>query len=124
MSIGYNVVAVSIRKIFIRFNEHVNSAKRKQKPAVGKHIFSAKHEINISDLKLVQPVKQLWKVEYYESIHIHKHKHENLLNADDGNIKSPLLELFVLKRRVAENVIEITEDSPNSSTNESFYDCE
>lgn len=114
---------MTVRKLFVRFNEHIKSAKWKQKTAVGQHIFSAKHKIDIGNLKLIQPVRQLWKVEYYEAIHIHKHKHENLLNVDNGNIKSALLDLFVLKRRVDENIIDLIEDTPNSSASDIFYDC-
>lgn len=121
---GRVYIGMSIRKIFIRFNEHINSARWQRKTAVGRHIFSSGHEINISNLELIQPVRQMWKVEFYEAIHIHKHKHENLLNIDDGNIDSPLLELFVLKKRVDENIVDLTEDTPNSSASESFYDCE
>lgn len=115
---------MTIRKLFIRFNEHVNSARWKQKTAVGRHIFMTKHEINISDLRLIQQVKQQWKVEYYEAIHIHKHRHENLLNVDDGNIKSPLLNLFLLKRKVDERIIDLTDDTPNSSISDIYYDCD
>lgn len=100
---------MTIRKLFIRFNEHIKSANWKQKTAVGKHIFDTNHEVNISELKLVQPIR---------------HRHENLLNVDDGNIKSPLLNLFVVKRKVDERVIDLTEDTPNTSMNETFYDCE
>lgn len=64
--------------------------------------YCSNHQINISELKLVQQVHKMWNIEYIEAIHIHKHKHENQLNEDDGNIKSPLLELFIIKRRVDE----------------------
>lgn len=114
---------MTVRKLFVRFNEHINSARWKTKTAVGRHICSPKHNVHISDLKLVQEVRQKWKVEYYESIHIHKNKHQHLLNADHGNIKSPLLNLFTLKRTYDGNVIDLTEDTPNVSFNEEFFDC-
>lgn len=115
---------MTIRKLFIRFNEHVKSAKWKTKTAVGRHIFVSNHQVNISDLKLIQPVQQSWKIEYIEAIHIHKHKHENLLNVDDGNIKSPILELFIIERIVDERVIDLTDETPDSSMNETFYECD
>lgn len=40
---GRYYFGMTIRKVFIRFNEHVNSARWKNKIAVGKHIFSANH---------------------------------------------------------------------------------
>lgn len=67
---------MTIRKLFVRFNEHVNSAKWKNKTAVGRPTFSSNNGVHISDLQLIQPVRQMWKVEYYEAIHIHRHKHE------------------------------------------------
>jgi len=121
---GRPYIGMTIRKLFVRFNEHIKSAKWKQKTAVGKHIFSTNHEVNISELKLIKPVRQLWKIEYYEAIYIHRHKHKNLLNVDDGNIKSPLLRIFLVERKTDERVIDLTEDTPNSSINEPFFDCE
>lgn len=115
---------LTIRKLFVRFNEHIKSANWKQKSAVGKHIFSTSHEVNISELKLMKPVRQMWKIEYHEAIYIHKHKHENLLNVDDGNIQSPLLHLFLMERKTDERIIDLTEDTPNSSADEMFFDCE
>ncbi len=43
---------------------------------------------------------------------------------DDGNIKSPLLQLSLAQRQVDENVIDLIEDTLGSSMCESFYDCE
>lgn len=120
---GRYYYGMSIRKIYERFNEHVNSAKWKRKTAIGKHICSFKHDVHISDLKLVQPISQTWKIEYYEAIHIHKHKHESLLNIDEGNVVSPLLKLFTVPRVIDKNVIELIDDTPDTSTDE-FYDCE
>lgn len=115
---------MTIRKLFIRFNEHVKSANWKQKTAVGNHIFMTEHKIDISDLKLIQPVRQHWKIEFYEAIHIHRHKHENLLNIDDGNMRSPLLNLFSVEKKIDERIIDLTEDTPNLSMEETFYECE
>lgn len=123
---GRYYFGMTIRKLFVRFNEHVNSARWKKKTAVGRHIFSSNHHVNISELKLIKPVRHLWKIEYFEAIHIHRHKHENLLNIDNGNVESPLLDLFVLERKVDTNVIDLisdTEDTLNSSMDGSFYDC-
>src|ERR1700744_255287 len=106
---------MTIRKLLVRFNEHVKSARWKRKTAVGRHIFKSKHEINISELRLVQEVRTRWKVEYYEAIHIHKNLHRNLLNADTGNITSPLLKLFLVERTVDDDIIDLTEDTPNES---------
>lgn len=47
--------------------------------------------------------------------------HENLLNVDEGNIKSPLLNLFVLERRIDERVIDLTEDTPDTSIDDFFF---
>jgi len=123
---GRYYFGLSIRKLFIRFNEHVNSARWKNKTAVGRLIFSSNHKVNISELKLVKPVRQMWKIDFYEAIHIHRHIHENLLNVDEGNVKSPLLDLFVLERRVDPDIIDLTEstETSDSSASESFYDCE
>lgn len=121
---GRYYYGMTIRKLFVRFNEHIKSANWKRKSAVGKHIFSSNHQIHISELKLIQQVQQMWKIEYFEAIYIHKNKHLNLLNVDDGNITSQLLNLFVLERKIDTDVIDITEDTPNSSIDESFYDAE
>lgn len=118
---------MTIRKLFIRFNEHINSSRWKKKTAVGRHIFSSNHHVHISELKLIKSVRHLWKIEYFEAIHIHRHKHENLLNIDNGNVESPLLELFVLEKKVDANIIDLTDDTdgtPDSSMSDMFYDCE
>lgn len=39
-------------------------------------------------------------------------------------MKSPLLNLFSIERKVDECIIDLTEDTPNLSINETFYDCE
>ena len=83
------------------------------------------YEIGISDLKLVQPVHKAWKMEYFEAIHIHKHKHENLLNGDDGNIISPILKLFDVRRKIDERIIDLTADLSNDEgVSEIYFDCE
>ena len=52
----------------------------------------------------------------------------NLLNADDGNIRSPLLKLFATKKTVDEQIIEIYDDDmPNLSGRgheDVFFDCD
>ena len=130
---GRSYYGMTIRKLFIRFNEHVNSANWRDKTAVGSHIFASKHEINISELKLIKPVKQMWKIEFWEAIFINRHRHENLLNRDDGNVTSPLLNLFRIERKVDEDVIDITNDAAegivdvcwnDESLDLTFYDCE
>lgn len=120
---GRYYFGMTIRKLFVRFNEHIKSSKWKTKTAVGKHIFSSKHQIDISALKLVQEVRQKWKVEYYEAIHIYKNKHQNLLNEDLGNIISPLLNLFTLEMCVDNNVVDLTNDTLDDSMNDEFFDC-
>lgn len=114
---------MTIRKLFIRFNEHIKSAKWKTKTAVGKHIFSSKHQVDISALKLVQEVKQKWKIEYYEAVHIYKNKHQNLLNVDLGNIISPLLDLFTLEKIIDDDIVDLTNDTLDESMNDEFFDC-
>lgn len=114
---------MTVRKLFVRFNEHIRSTNWKTKTAVGKHIFSSKHQINISELKLVQEVKQRWKIEYFEAIHIYKNKHQNLLNVDLGNIVSPLLDLFTLERIVDDDVIDLTNETHDESADDLFFDC-
>lgn len=115
---------LTVRKLFERFNEHIKSTNWKNKTAVGRHIFSTQHDIHISDLKLIQPIATRWKIEYFEAIHIHKHRHENLLNIDDGNITSPLLRLFTIERKTDTHIIDLTNDTPNTSIDEIFYECE
>lgn len=61
---------------------------------------------------------QQWKIEYYEA----KHKQENLLNLDDGNITSTLLNLFVIERRVDTDTIDLTETTQNSNTYDEMDD--
>lgn len=114
----------SIRKIYIRYNEHEHSANWRNKTAVGKHIFTTRHNVNISGLKLVQQVTNHKKIEWYEAIHIQKNWHKNLLNMDKGSVNSPLLSLFRVKRRVDPGVIDLIKSSADSSIDESFYDCE
>lgn len=114
----------SVRKLFVRFKEHIQSAHWKTKTSVGKHISESGHVINISDLTLVQEVRQTWKLELYEAIHIKKNSHMTLMNADDGNVNSRLLKLFATKRTVDQNIIDLTNETLNESINEEFFDCE
>lgn len=116
---------MSSRKIYVRCNEHLNSSRWKRKTAVGKHIHRTKHNVDISGLKLIQEVRTKWKMEFYEAIHIYKNKHRNLLNLDNGNVKSPLLELFAIERKYDRDIIDLTQDTPNVSLDdESYYECE
>lgn len=121
---GRLYIGMTIRKLFERFNEHVKSARWQRKTAVGRHIFKTEHDVHISELKLIQPIAQMWKIEYYEAIHIHRHKHENLLNADEGNVISPLLRLFTIERVTDGNIIDLTEATPDVSMDEEFFECE
>jgi hypothetical protein len=109
-------IGSSVRKLFIRYNGHINSAKWKKKTSVGKHIFQSKHQINISDLKLLQEVRQKWKIEFYEAIHIHK----NLLNSDDGPVRSSILKFFLTERKVDQNFIDLTDQTDDE---DEFFDC-
>lgn len=85
----------TIRSVETRANEHFKSTNWKSKTAVGKHLFyNPTHKSDINDCSLVQEVQNRWTIECYESIHIHKNKHKNLLNEDLGNVKSSLLSLF------------------------------
>ncbi len=115
----------TIRKLFVRFNEHIHSAKWKNKTAIGKHISTTNHVVNISELKLVQPVSKPSKIEWYEAIHIRKNLHQNLLNIDDGNVNSPLLNLFNKRRVIDKNIIDLPDDDVLNSSNEDvFFECE
>ena len=122
---GKYYFGMTVRKLFVRYNEHEKSAKWKQKTAVGKHISSTNHTVNIDSLKLVQEVRRPWNLELYEAIHIKKNLHMSLLNADEGNVKSPLLKLFATKRTIDEHIIEICDnDIDESSHDDIFFDCE
>lgn len=72
----------------------------------------------------VQQVTNPNKIEWYEAIHIHRNYHKNLLNADKGSVSSPILKLFEVKRKLDQNVIDLALDSPDSSIDETFFDCE
>lgn len=121
---GRMYYGMTIRKLFVRFKEHVDSARWKAKTAVGRHIFgTSKHDVNISDLRLIQEVRQHWKIEYYEAIHIHKNKHRNLLNVNLGDVKSPLLKLFQVKRITDNNIIDITDDTLSENSDDEYEDC-
>lgn len=81
--------------------------------------------VDISILKLVEEVRRPWNIEYLEAIHITKHAHQNLLNADNGNVTSPLLSLFATKRTYDRDIIDLCDDTPNMSTSEEdeLFDC-
>lgn len=64
---GICYFGMSSRKLFVRFLEHIKSANWKNKSAIGRHISISGHSINISDLSLVQEVRQIWKLELYEA---------------------------------------------------------
>jgi len=83
------------------------------------------HDINISDLRLVQEVRDECKIEYLEEIHFRKNNQCNLLNADNGNIRSLFLSLIVVERTVDKKVVDLTQDTAIESLDEeSFYECE
>ncbi len=110
---GRTYYGMTVRKIYERFNEHVKSAAWKTKTSVGAHMSSTNHTVDISGLDLVQCVQKAWKMEFYEAIHIYKNIHLNLLNSDNGNIKSKLLE---------GDIIDLTDDTHEHSFDE-FFDC-
>lgn len=90
----------TIRSVEIRANEHFKSTHWKTKTAVGKHLsINPSHTSDIRNVSLVQEVQHTWKIECYESIHIYKNKHKNLINEDLGTMKSPLLNLFTQQHK-------------------------
>lgn len=86
----------TIRNIETRFSEHMYQFKNKNidKSSVAKHLIESQHKIDISNIRLVQEVNNNNQIEIIEAIHIRKNKHKNLMNADMGNIQSPLINIF------------------------------
>lgn len=86
----------TIRNIEKRFNEHMYQFKNgnSEKSGVAKHLIENGHKIDISNIKLVQEVNENRHIEIFETIHIRKNKHKNLMNADMGNVQSTLMNIF------------------------------
>jgi uncharacterized protein (UPF0335 family) len=86
-----------------RFTEHISHVKKNEpeKSSVAQHILTHikekphSHTINIDNVRLLQRVDQPWKLNVYESMHIHKRKNAGipLLNSDEGNVFSCLFSL-------------------------------
>jgi hypothetical protein len=85
------------RNLKTRFKDHINNIKKSEgeKSAAAHHILTAKyHNKNPEHLQieLIRPVNKPILLNAYESIEIHKHKHDDkLLNRDIGNIKDSIL---------------------------------
>lgn len=86
----------TIRNIEKRFYEHMYQFKNgnSEKSSVAKHLIENGHKIDISNIKLVQEVNENRHIEIFETIHIRKNKHKNLMNGDMGNVQSTLMNIF------------------------------
>lgn len=91
------------RLVTTRFNEHVNEArviKKKRKAVdryrstVAKHIVEEGHDIEISDVDIIKEVNDNRKLDFYESLTIHKENRELLLNEEMGCCDTPLIRLI------------------------------
>lgn len=47
----------------------MSSSRWKNKTTVDLHIFGTNHQVNVSELKLMQEMGQKWKIELYGAIH-------------------------------------------------------
>jgi hypothetical protein len=91
------------RNIHKRFKEHMHHVTKNEpmKSSVAHHILQHigerphTHTISIDNLRLLQQVDKPWKLNVYESLHIHKHKNagRTLMNADEGEVNSCLFGL-------------------------------
>ena len=92
-------IGSSKRKIQTRFKEHLNP-KNIDRSAVASHIFETNHKISIDDLSLLHEVRDNRKLEIVETYYIQNTCNTQLLNNDNGPIKSVL---FQVKRRGSNN---------------------
>jgi hypothetical protein len=53
------------------------------------------HEFDFFNLKLVQSVANQRKLDFLETFHILKNKHQNLMNKDDGPLESTLFVILI-----------------------------
>ena len=68
--------------------------KNSEKSAVAKHLIEKNHNMNVSNIKLIQEINDIHQIEIVEAIHIRKNQHKNLMNEDMRNVQSMLLNIF------------------------------
>ena len=82
------------RSIKIRYNEHCADCRKEatQDKPMPFHAISNHH--NFQDVKLLKEVRNPLQLDAYESLYLHKHKNENLVNIQNyGNINSGLFKI-------------------------------
>ena len=73
---------------------HFKSKNSNNKSGVAKHLIENKHIIDISNIQLVQGVRNNNKIDIIESTHIRQNRQTNLMNEDTGNVQSTLINIF------------------------------
>jgi hypothetical protein len=85
------------RNPVVRFGEHMDCVRRSDcRSGVARHLVEYGHTIDVSKLKLIQPVnsRNTRVFECYEKLHIVKNrKCRELMNLNDGNVNSILFDL-------------------------------
>lgn len=83
------------REIEVRWDEHMRHRryKRINESAVAKHMIEHAHQTNFSQLSLLKHVQKANTLDAWESIILHKHRKNQLMNSDLGPMKSKLFEL-------------------------------
>lgn len=73
-------IGLSKRQICIRRDEHVRDCSKplNQESAMAYHCISENH--TIKDIKLLREVNERYKLNCFESLELHKHRHKNLAN--------------------------------------------
>lgn len=91
------------RLIITRFNEHISESRAAKKTgskgrhfnsAVAKHICEEGHNIGTQDVSVVKEVYDRRKLDFYESLMIHREEEETLMNEGKGSGETPLFKLL------------------------------
>lgn len=91
-SCNYIYIGRTLRNLETRFAEHMRHAKNGSRDlsAVAKHLIDFNHDTDISKMELVKSVNNWRTIDIYESAIINEHRDEDLMNNDDGMLRSKL----------------------------------
>jgi hypothetical protein len=53
------------------------------------------HKFDISNLRMLQPMSDQRKLNFLETYHIQRNKNRKLMNHDDGQLQSPLIDILI-----------------------------
>lgn len=100
---GKKYIGQTRRIITTRFNEHISESRVAKKTgrggrhfssAVAKHICDEGHNIGIEDITVIKEIGERRKLDFYESLTIHREDEDNLMNEEKGGGDTPLFRLL------------------------------